>query len=105
MIHAMILAAGEGVRFRPHTSICPKPSIPFLTIPLIGYSQYHLKNLGIQNLVTNTFHLPHKIVNSLNTLRMVSQNKYYSHEKGQILGSGGGLQMPVIFLIQMTKLY
>ncbi len=86
---AMLLAAGEGTRFRPHTLRWPKPAIPLLNVPLGFYSFDYLKAAGVKSLVVNTFHLPEKIKSLYQ-----SQSHFpiqFSDEVGQILGSGGGL--------------
>ena len=86
---AMLLAAGEGTRFRPQTLKVPKPALPFLNIPLGYYFFPFLKSVGVDTLVVNTFHLP-KLIEKL----YLEQNHFkvhFSHESGKILGSGGGL--------------
>ncbi len=94
----MILAAGEGTRFRPHTLTLPKPAIPFLNVPLLGYSQYLLSFLPIENLVVNTFHLPEAIVNLMKVLPPISKNYYISNERAGLLGTGGGIKHAESFL-------
>ncbi|MFX1240752.1 MAG: bifunctional sugar-1-phosphate nucleotidylyltransferase/acetyltransferase [Promethearchaeota archaeon] len=44
---AVILAAGEGKRLRPITSLKPKPMIPLLGKPLLEHTIIGLKNAGI----------------------------------------------------------
>jgi mannose-1-phosphate guanylyltransferase len=86
---AMILAAGEGTRFRPQTLIQPKPALPLLNVPLGYYSFPFLKEAGVSDLVVNTYHLPEQITDLYQ-----GQNHFpvsFSHERGRILGSGGGL--------------
>lgn len=86
---AMLLAAGEGTRFRPHTTQKPKPALPLLNVPLGFYSFDFLKKAGVESLVVNTFHLPQEIKSLYQ-----SQNWFpvkFTDEKEKILGSGGGL--------------
>lgn len=90
-MNVMLLAAGEGTRLRPYTTILPKPAIPFLTVPLAAHALSFLGNLEIRNLVVNTYHLPHKIHELFHTLPHKAQALHFSDEVGQILGSGGGL--------------
>ncbi len=87
---AMLLAAGEGTRFRPHTLKVPKPALPFLNVPLGFYSVATLQELGIKDFVINTFHLPEKIVSGFETLRPGLKSLNFSLEEN-LLGSGGGL--------------
>ncbi len=91
-MNVMLLAAGEGTRLRPHTLVLPKPSIPFLGIPLISYPLAFLNSIKIDQLVVNTFHLPEKIITTLKQLPPSGTDLIFSAEKGEILGSGGGLK-------------
>lgn len=86
---AMLLAAGEGTRFRPYTSKVPKPALPLLNVPLGLYSFDFLKSAGVTSLVVNTFHLPEKIKTLYSNQGFFPVT--FSEEKGHILGSGGGL--------------
>ena len=93
-MNVMLLAAGEGTRLRPHTLAHPKPAIPFLNVPLAYYSLHLVQ--PIQNLAINTFHLPDQIHSLIHNFQktypyQAAKNLYISDEKGQILGSGGGL--------------
>jgi mannose-1-phosphate guanylyltransferase len=86
---AMLLAAGEGTRFRPHTLKVPKPALPLLNVPLGYYFFPFLKSAGVDSLIVNTFHLP-QLVEKLYR----SQNQFkvdFTFEVGKILGNGGGL--------------
>jgi len=86
---AMLLAAGEGTRFRPHTSKVPKPALPLLNVPLGFYSFDFLKNAGVTSLVVNTYHLPEQIKSIYTTQSFFPVT--ITEEKDHILGSGGGL--------------
>ncbi|WP_347355890.1 sugar phosphate nucleotidyltransferase [Bdellovibrio sp.] len=90
-MNVMLLAAGEGTRLRPYTSILPKPAIPFLTIPLAAHVLSFLGDLEINKLVVNTFHLPQGIHDLFRTLPTQAQSVIFSDEVGFILGNGGGL--------------
>ncbi|MBX9768009.1 MAG: NTP transferase domain-containing protein, partial [Bdellovibrionales bacterium] len=107
---AMILAAGLGTRLRPATLKIPKPAIPLLNVPLVGYSIYLLKAAGVKELVCNTHHLPDIMRDAV--LRMTGHNSGgpggsltsifsrvdFSDEEGMILGSAGGLKHAQKFL-------
>jgi mannose-1-phosphate guanylyltransferase len=87
----MLLAAGEGTRFRPHTLRLPKPALPFLNIPLGYYTLRWIDELKPEGFVVNTFHLPSEIHKVFNKIKPRLKNLEFSNEKEKILGSGGGL--------------
>ena len=91
-MNVMLLAAGEGSRFRPHTLVKPKPALPFLNVPLGFYSLALLENTSVEKMVINTFHLPKEIVNLFQNGFLPTRNIDFSHEQGEIQGSGGGLK-------------
>ncbi|RYZ68331.1 MAG: mannose-1-phosphate guanyltransferase, partial [Proteobacteria bacterium] len=90
-MNVMLLAAGEGTRLRPHTLIRPKPTIPFLNLPLAAYPLSLLEDMRVDRLVVNTFHLPTKVVDLFINLNHGARKLHFSHEINQIMGSGGGL--------------
>jgi len=91
-MNAMLLCAGLGQRFQPHTQKLAKPTLPFLNVPLMGYGLFYLELLGLKNLAINTHHLPQGIQSVTECL--VHNQPYkvsFSHEP-KILGSGGGIK-------------
>lgn len=92
----MILAAGIGSRFQPHTFKVPKPALPFLNVPLAAWSLQLLQPLKPKALVVNTFHLPQQVESlfskTLPALGLPIRSLTFSHEKDFIRGSGGGLK-------------
>lgn len=90
-MNVMLLAAGEGTRLRPYTTVLPKPAIPFLNVPLAGHALGFLHNIPVDNLVVNTFHLPEKIHQLFGELPHGAKRLIFSDEKNEILGSAGGL--------------
>lgn len=86
----MLLAAGEGTRFKPHTLTCPKPALPFLNVPLGFYSLELLQEIQVNEAVVNTYHLPKKIVSTFKPMESDLKSLRYSHES-QLMGGGGGL--------------
>lgn len=92
---AMILAAGQGHRFRPYTETLPKPALPFCGYPLLYYSLFQLRALSISKLILNTFHLPDEIIKLTKEIPTCLANSILiSNEKdfGKLLGSGGGIK-------------
>ena len=57
-MRAFVLCAGLGTRMAPLTNAQPKPALPMLGVPIIGYTFAHLKAQGVTSLVINTHHLP-----------------------------------------------
>lgn len=90
-MNVMLLAAGEGTRLRPYTLTLPKPAIPFLNIPLAAHSLSFIHDISVDKLVVNTYHLPEKIHQLFEGLNHGAKKLIFSDEKGEILGSGGGL--------------
>ncbi len=91
-MNVMVLAAGLGSRFNPQTLIKPKPALPFLNVPLGFYSLALLESTPVEKLVVNTFHLPKEIVHLFQNAILPTKNLDFSHEVGEIQGSGGGLK-------------
>ncbi len=55
---AVILAAGLGLRMRPLTNFCPKPSLPFLNRPILHWLLDSLREAGVKRVYINLHHLP-----------------------------------------------
>lgn len=98
---AMLLAAGLGTRFQPHTLKKAKPALPFLNLPMVYYSTMLLNQLGVKNFVYNTFHLPDSIRKALQASEgssaeikdWLSDLTFQESSDGNvILGSAGGLK-------------
>lgn len=92
----MLLAAGEGTRLRPHTNFWPKPTIPFLNVPLWKYSWHLTKELKPKAAVFNSFHLAEILERKINEID-IGIPKFFSRET-QLLGSGGGIKQAEKFL-------
>lgn len=109
-LNFFLLGAGEGTRFRPHTLKYPKPSIPFLNIPLAYYSlafaELWFKTHSVKSVVVNTFYLPamiQKLFNGGKLPKEIAQHYtanqipnfeiQFSNEEGWIRESGGGLAL------------
>ena len=59
--HAMVLAAGRGVRMRPLTDNLPKALIRLRDQPLMDYARARLAGLNIEHIVVNTNYMAEKI--------------------------------------------
>jgi N-acetyl-alpha-D-muramate 1-phosphate uridylyltransferase len=87
--HAMILAAGFGLRMRPLTLATPKPLIKVNGKALIDYAVDKLAGAGVQKAVVNGHYLAEQIEAwsaSVGRLRMI-----FSDERDAILDTGGGI--------------
>lgn len=90
-IKAFVLAAGLGTRLRPYTEKLPKPVIPFLGIPMIGYALHMVNTAGIGDVVINAHHFPEKLKKCVANLNNNRFDVNYSYEDREPLGSGGAL--------------
>ena len=94
--HAFLLAAGYGNRMETYTKEVPKPLLKVGGVPLIVYSLYTLKKLGIENVVVNTHYLADQIENFLkSTSKELPFNISISHES-EILGTAGALKKAIV---------
>lgn len=60
-IQAIIMAGGEGVRLRPLTMEKPKPLVPLLGEPVMGYALKLLKIHGVHDVGVTLWYQPKKI--------------------------------------------
>jgi NDP-sugar pyrophosphorylase family protein len=88
---AMILAAGFGTRFRPVTHTLPKPMVPLLNKPLIGWATESLLSAGVNEIIVNLHHLPEALERYLVETYARRAKFQFSFEE-EILGTGGGVR-------------
>lgn len=88
----MILAAGFGSRLGELGQARPKPMLPVLGVPLVRWAVRWLRHHGIREIVINRHHLGEQIEAELGDGSRDDVAIAYSHEAGQILGTGGGLR-------------
>ena len=86
----MILAAGYGKRFQPHSLYLAKPALPLFDVPIIAHSIHYLSLMGAEEFIINTHHLPQTVERAIQSLNL-SQKIHWSREP-EILGSGGGIK-------------
>jgi MurNAc alpha-1-phosphate uridylyltransferase len=86
---AMVLAAGLGTRMRPLTDTRPKPLVEVAGKALLDHMLDRLADAGVEIAVVNVHYLAEQIE------RHVAARKrprvVISDERGQILGTGGGV--------------
>ncbi len=95
--HAFVLAAGLGTRLKPYTDRMPKPMVPLLGKPLLGYIFDHLKRAGVQKIVINTHHMPDQIRDYIATRTDLLFSESYEPE---LLETGGGIRKALHILGQ-----
>jgi N-acetyl-alpha-D-muramate 1-phosphate uridylyltransferase len=87
--HAMILAAGFGMRMRPLTNTTPKPLIKVDGKPLIDYAVEKLIAANVQKAVVNGHYLADQIEAWSRTVSKPAME--FSDERDAILETGGGI--------------
>ena len=87
---ALILCAGFGKRLNPLTLEIPKPLIELNKITMLENTISIIENLGINNILINTFYLKDQIRDFINKNKFKSNIKII--EDGEnILNTGGGV--------------
>jgi len=88
---ALILCAGFGERLKPLTLEKPKPLLELNNLTLLENTINLIKELGIKNILLNTFYLKNKINDYLNKKNFnISINTVEDGPK--ILDTGGGIK-------------
>jgi len=90
-MRAMILAAGLGTRLRPLTEILPKPLVPFMFEPILGYLIGQLRDHGIRDIVINLHHHATQLRAWLGDGKRWDVRLHLSEEP-TILGTAGGIK-------------
>lgn len=89
-LKAMIMAAGVGSRLDPLTQTVPKPLVPVCNRPVIDILLEKLANIGVKDVIANTYYLAEKIID------YCKNNKYginFDYIKEETLsGTAGGLK-------------
>ncbi len=96
--HAMIFAAGLGTRLKPWTDHHPKALAVVNGKPLLQRNIEYLKQYGVTNLIVNVHHFAGQIVRFLEENNNFGVHIEISHEEGEPLETGGGLQKAAWFL-------
>lgn len=87
--HAMVLAAGLGVRMQPITSHTPKPLVKVAGQSLIDRGFDRLRAARVTHAVVNVHHLPEQIEDW--ALRQTEPAIAISDERVELLDTGGGV--------------
>jgi MurNAc alpha-1-phosphate uridylyltransferase len=86
--HAMVLAAGLGVRMRPITDTLPKPLVRVAGETMLDRALNKLAAAGVERAVVNTHHLADQIADHLKGRKTPAIT--LSHE-ADVLETGGGV--------------
>jgi len=87
--HAMVLAAGLGLRLHPITENLPKPLVSLGALPLLDRVLDHLQAANVESVTVNLHYLGHMIRDHLAT--RTSPQIEFSDETTQLLETGGGV--------------
>ncbi len=90
--HAMIFAAGRGLRMRPLTDITPKPLLRVGAHTLIEHHLGKLAAAGVRDVVINTSHLAEQFPLALRDGARWNLRIAYSDEGPEPLETGGGIK-------------
>jgi MurNAc alpha-1-phosphate uridylyltransferase len=87
--HAMVLAAGLGVRMRPLTDQVPKPLVEVAGKALLDHVLDRLGEAGVAHAVVNVHYLADQIIR--HAAARTRPKVAISDERNEILGTGGGV--------------
>jgi mannose-1-phosphate guanylyltransferase len=90
-VQAVILVGGEGTRLRPLTSTVPKPVVPLVDRPLMGYMLEWLKGHGVDDVVMLMGYLATALRNVLGDGSAYGMRIRYVEEP-EPRGTGGALK-------------
>jgi mannose-1-phosphate guanylyltransferase len=90
-MQALILVGGEGTRLRPLTSTMPKPIVPLVNKPFIGYMLEWLASHGVDDVILSCGFLPDGIKAVLGDGSSIGMRLRYVEEP-KPLGTGGALK-------------
>src|SRR5438045_3544442 len=91
-MRAMVLCAGLGTRLRPLASELPKPLVPVLDRPLVGYTLAHLARAGVTEVVANAHHLPELLERGFVAEAGLHGLRATVLREPVLLGTGGGIR-------------
>ena len=90
-MQALILAGGEGTRLRPLTTTVPKPVVPLVDRPFIGFMLDWLRSHGVDDVVMSCGHMASGVRNVLGDGSAFGIRLRYIEEP-RPLGTGGALK-------------
>src|SRR3954468_3932077 len=90
-MQALILAGGEGTRLRPLTSTVPKPVVPLVDRPFIGFMLDWLRSHGVDDVVMSCGHMASGVRDVLGDGDDLGIHLRYVEEP-RPLGTGGAVK-------------
>ena len=91
-VQAIIMAGGEGVRLRPLTMHMPKPLVPLLGEPVMGYALKLLRTHGITDVGATLWYQPRKIRAAFGKGEKWGVHLRY-YEENVPMGTAGSMRM------------
>ncbi len=91
-VQAIIMAGGEGVRLRPLTMHLPKPLVPLLGEPAMGYALKLLRSHGVRDVGATLCYQPKKIRAAFGKGEQYGVKLRY-YEETSPLGTAGSVRM------------
>lgn len=95
---AIILAAGLGTRLKPFTDNKPKALVKLDGIPLLEHVILKLKSQGFTRIIVNVHHYAEMIMDFVSSREQFGIQIEFSHEKEELLDTGGGIANASWFL-------
>src|SRR3954451_24717492 len=92
-MQALILAGGEGTRLRPLTSTFPKPVVPLVDRPFIGFMLDWLRSHGVDDVVMSCGHMATGVRAVLGDGSALGIRLRFVEEP-RPLGTGGAVKFP-----------
>ena len=89
-LKAMVMAAGMGSRLEPITLSIPKPLIPIMNKPLMDIILTQLKDLGVKDVIANTYYLADQIISRHEKNKLGINFNYIKEET--LSGTAGGVK-------------
>jgi mannose-1-phosphate guanylyltransferase len=90
-VQALILAGGEGTRLRPLTSTVPKPVVPLVDRPFIGFMLDWLRRHGVDDVVMSCGHMADGVRDVLGDGSALGVRLRFVEEPSP-MGTGGALK-------------
>ena len=94
---AMIFAAGKGTRLKPFTNNTPKALVKVNGTPMLEIIIKKLIKAGVNEIIINVHYLANQIIDFLKLNNNFGIRIEISHEKEELLDTGGGLKKAAWF--------